>query len=98
MSFLQYLAVLQLLKPLIHAIQPFLVPICFVLAWVLLLMILWSITSAIASTIANAKRMHQIPCSNCAFFTNDHRLKCPVQPKIAMTEDAIGCMDFRQHS
>jgi RNA polymerase subunit RPABC4/transcription elongation factor Spt4 len=41
--------------------------------------------------------MHQIPCTGCVFFTNDHRLKCPVRPKVAMTEEAIGCMDYREH-
>jgi hypothetical protein len=40
------------------------------------------------------KRLHQIPCHNCDFFTNDHRLKCTVNPIIACTEDAITCRDF----
>ncbi len=39
--------------------------------------------------------MHQIPCSNCKFFTNDHRLKCTVSPSIANTEQAINCGDYR---
>ncbi|HIK29075.1 MAG: hypothetical protein N3E45_04555 [Oscillatoriaceae bacterium SKW80] len=86
----------QLIYPIVKAIQPFLVPICFVSAWIFILAVSWSIYRAIATTIASAKRMHQIPCSHCVFFTNDYRLKCPVQPKIALTEEAIGCLDYRQ--
>lgn len=86
----------QLLYPLIRAIEPFLVPICFVSAWLLVIMVGWSVSSAIASTVTNAKRMHQIPCAYCVFFTNDHRLKCPVHPKRAMSDEAIGCVDYRE--
>jgi hypothetical protein len=38
--------------------------------------------------------MHKIPCPNCQFFTNDHRLKCTIKPLIANTEDAISCQDY----
>jgi hypothetical protein len=40
------------------------------------------------------KTLHQIPCSGCAFFTNDYRLKCTVNPINACTEAAIACRDF----
>jgi hypothetical protein len=39
--------------------------------------------------------MHEIPCSECKFFTNNHRLKCTVRPTIANTEEAIDCSDYR---
>ncbi|WP_017717590.1 hypothetical protein [Kamptonema formosum] len=88
----------QILYPLIRAVQPFLVPVCFVSAWVLVLMLGWGLWSAVADGVARSKRMHQIPCANCAFFTNDYRLKCPVRPTIALTEEAIGCTDYRQNN
>lgn len=44
--------------------------------------------------INHLKRLHQVPCSNCAYFTGDYRLKCTVNPTIAMSETAIGCRDF----
>ena len=78
----------QLLYPLIRAIQPFLVPVCFVCAWVLVLMLAANLWSAVAAGVSSSKRMHQIPCANCVFFTNDYRLKCPVRPTIALTEEA----------
>jgi hypothetical protein len=88
--------VFQLLYSLTRAIEPFLVPICFVSAWVLVMLVGWSFLSAIASATTNAKRMHQIPCAYCVFFTNDPRLKCPVHPTRAMSEEAIDCGDFRE--
>jgi hypothetical protein len=39
-------------------------------------------------------RLHQVPCSRCAFFTGDYTLKCTVQPRSALTEAAINCYDF----
>lgn len=87
----------QLLYPLIRAIEPFLVPVCFVSAWVLVLVLGWSVWSAVAASVARSKRMHQIPCADCVFFTADYRLKCPVRPTIALTEEAIGCSDYRKY-
>ncbi|MDJ0580351.1 hypothetical protein [Crocosphaera sp.] len=40
--------------------------------------------------------MHKIPCSNCQYFTNDYRLKCPVNPFQASTEAAINCQDYHK--
>ncbi|HLO51969.1 MAG TPA: hypothetical protein VK211_26405 [Kamptonema sp.] len=88
----------QVLYFLIQAIQPFLVPLCFVCAWGLMFLLLWSVGSAIADSVKRAKRMHQIPCANCVFFTGDYHLKCPVQPKIALSEEAIDCSDYRGRS
>lgn len=84
----------QVLQPLIHAIQPLLVPICFVLAWMLMFLLAWNIWSALTDGVTKAKRMHQIPCPGCQFFTNDYRLKCTVHPTIANSESAIGCADY----
>ena len=86
---------IQLIYYTIKTIQPFLVPICFVLAWTLVLMLIWSLWSAIRDTVTRAKKMHQIPCTNCQFFTNNYRMKCTVQPYIANTEKAIDCCDYR---
>jgi hypothetical protein len=46
--------------------------------------------------IAHLKRLHQIPCDRCAFFTGTHNLKCTVHPLSAFTEEAIDCRDFEQ--
>ncbi|WP_235620712.1 hypothetical protein [Halothece sp. PCC 7418] len=54
--------------------------------------------SATYSAIQRGETMHKIPCTNCQFFTNDHRLKCTIQPLIANTEQAINCQDYTPHS
>lgn len=86
--------VLQLLKPFIAGIQAFIVPICFVSAWLIVLMTAWSIWSTIRETAVRTRRLHQIPCANCQYFTSSYHLKCTVHPGIALTEDAIDCMDY----
>jgi hypothetical protein len=78
----------------VQALQPLLVPICFVLAWTIVLLLGWNTWSAIRDGVVNAKRMHRIPCAGCQFFTNDHRLKCPVHPTKALSEAAINCPDY----
>ncbi|MGE5660165.1 MAG: hypothetical protein ACM37W_26545 [Actinomycetota bacterium] len=86
---------LQSLYVWIQAIQPLLVPLCFLCAWALILLVSWSIGSSVVASLKRAKQMHRIPCANCAFFTGDYRLKCTVNPKIALSEEAIGCPDYR---
>jgi hypothetical protein len=41
------------------------------------------------------KKLHQIPCSRCDFFTGEYNLKCTVHPHKALKEDAIGCDDYQ---
>jgi len=92
---LNFLAMLDFL---LKAIQPVLVPLCFVSAWGLVFLIFSSIGHTVADSLRRAQRMHKIPCANCVFFTGDYHLKCPVQPTIALSEDAIDCPDYRSHS
>ena len=82
------------LNSLFSLLQPFLVPLCFVLAWGFILMLGWTLLSAAYSAIKRGETMHKIPCANCQFFTNDHRLKCTVNPLVANTEQAITCQDY----
>ncbi|MFB6274958.1 MAG: hypothetical protein ABEI32_02265 [Halothece sp.] len=57
-------------------------------------MLIWTLISTVYATVQRGQTMHQIPCPNCQFFTNDHRLKCTVHPLIANTEQAINCQDY----
>ena len=67
---------LQILYLFIQAIQPFLGPICFISAWAIMTLIAWSLYSAVRDGVATTQKMHQIPCTNCQFFTGYYRLKC----------------------
>ncbi len=88
----------SLLRGLIYAIQPFLTPLCFVMAWGIVLIVGWSILAALRDGVKQVKQLHQIPCANCQFFTNSYYLKCPVHPSMALSEEAIGCRDYRASS
>ncbi len=85
----------QILYFLVNAIQPFLVPICFVCAWALVILFGWSLWTAARDSVKTAQQMHQIPCSGCQYFTDNYRLKCTVNPSMANTEEAIECMDYQ---
>jgi hypothetical protein len=87
--------VFKLISFLIHGIQPLLVPICFVVAWTVIILVVLSLWSAARDSVTTAKQMHQIPCAGCQYFTDNYRLKCTVRPSIANTEEAINCSDYQ---
>ncbi len=63
-------------------------------AWGLTAGSCWSLYRLIQDTVQTTRRMHQIPCSRCRYFTQDYFLKCTVHPKKALSEEAIGCRDY----
>lgn len=79
---------------LIELVQLILVPLCFVLAWTLAGLIAWNLMVAARDGVVQATEMHKIPCAKCRYFTNDYRLKCPIHPRVALSEAAIDCADF----
>ena len=77
-------------------IKPLLIPVCFIIAWVFIVILIVSLGTMVFDVIKRSQIMHQIPCSNCQYFTNDYRLKCPVNPFQANTEAAINCRDYQE--
>jgi hypothetical protein len=71
-----------------------LVLVCLATAWMLVAICLQTFWITASDLVTTVKRLHQIPCANCQFFTGDYRLKCTVNPYEALTEDAINCSDF----
>lgn len=82
------------LATLILWIQPAIPYICAFIAWSLVSAIAISLIATARRSIANLRKIHQIPCSRCAFSTSDYRLKCSVRPTEAFSETAINCLDF----
>ena len=74
--------------------EPWLQPICFGVAWVVIASLGSNIFRLFQEGQARLKTLHQIPCANCRYFTNDRHLKCTVHPTVALSEDAINCADF----
>ncbi len=64
----------------------------------IILPIFWGVGLTLKEGISQLKRLHSIPCSQCAFFTGDYRLKCTVHPITALSEEAIGCCDYEPRS
>ena len=60
----------------------------------ILLLCVWRVLHTLRQGASYVKRLHQIPCSQCTYFTGDYRLKCAVHPISALTEDAINCVDY----
>ena len=79
-------------------LKPVMLQLRFIGACSILGMFCWSLLGMIWDAVAKAKTMHQIPCTNCRFFSGDYRLKCTVNPHTANTEQAINCPDFRSQS
>ena len=77
----------------IRVFKPAILQLRIIGAYSLLGLVGWSLVSFAIDIVNTAKKMHQIPCTKCRFFTADHRLKCTVNPHIANTEEAIGCSD-----
>lgn len=68
--------------------------LCFIVWTLISIFLFWRLMTIAKRAINHLQRLHQIPCSNCAYFTGDYRLKCTVNPMVAMSETAIGCRDF----
>lgn len=74
--------------------QAMIVYLCPVLICVGLISFAVAICVAVHDGVRRLRRLHQIPCSRCAYFTQNYHLKCTVHPCKALSEDAIGCLDF----
>jgi hypothetical protein len=68
--------------------------LCPVFIWLGLVGFFLAICFAMQDGVKELHRLHQVPCSRCAFFTNDYRLKCTVHPCKALTKAAIDCRDY----
>jgi hypothetical protein len=72
-----------------------LIPICFIL-----FKAISGLTVAYIWKLARDKKRlsinypQQIPCKTCRFFTNNHYLKCAVNPSTALTKQAFNCSDY----
>lgn len=87
---------LPIIKQWLNNNNGYLEPIYLVGAWVFILSLMATLWGVIRDIVNRSKQMHQIPCSNCQYFTNDYHLKCTIQPRIANTELAVDCSDFRE--
>lgn len=70
-------------------------PLSFVFIWAFFLFIFHKIRAHADNKIAfSINGLHQVPCKNCQFFSNNHYLKCAVKPDVVLTEEAINCAEY----
>ncbi|MBE9075829.1 hypothetical protein IQ241_00690 [Romeria aff. gracilis LEGE 07310] len=62
--------------------------------WGVLVGFVLSLLFAIEEGYQRLRRLHQIPCYRCRYYTRSPHLKCPVHPTEALSEDAIHCRDY----
>jgi hypothetical protein len=76
----------------------FLSIVCCASAWLLIAGFVWSLWLALCDGTRHLKKLHQIPCDRCQYFTGEYLLKCTVHPCKAFLEDAIDCHDFESRA
>lgn len=63
--------------------------------WAIVLIFVLSILLAVSDGIQRLRRLHQVPCCRCRYYSNSPYLKCPVHPCDAGSEKALGCPDYQ---
>lgn len=73
----------------------YLSPLCVIIVWTIVLIIYQKIRS-IGDNKTQIKNdiSQKVPCRKCCYFHNNHYLKCAVNPKDVLTEEAINCCEF----
>lgn len=62
--------------------------------WGVLMLFVLALFFAIEEGCRQLRRLHQIPCYCCRYYTGSPYLKCPVHPTEALSEEAIHCRDY----
>jgi hypothetical protein len=79
----------------VHEIALNLSPIGLLAGWVIFFLVLRKIRRILDNKMVfTVKTVHQVPCKNCRFYSNNHYLKCAVQPSIVMTDEAKNCSEY----
>jgi hypothetical protein len=70
-------------------------PVGFIIGWIAFFVIMQKIRAFLDNKMAfSIKRLHTLPCKNCRFYSNNHYLKCAVNPSIVLTEEAMNCSEY----
>ncbi|MBE9208638.1 hypothetical protein IQ244_19265 [Nostoc sp. LEGE 06077] len=79
----------------IPAATLYLSPIGLLFSWIFFFLVLRKIQRFLDNKMVfSVKSLHQVPCKNCRFYSNNHYLKCAVQPSIVLTDEAKNCSEF----
>lgn len=62
--------------------------------WAMVLAFVLAALLAVNDGIQRLRRLHQVPCFRCRYYTGSPYLKCPVRPIDAASEAALHCIDY----
>ncbi|AUS99208.1 hypothetical protein CLI64_01695 [Nostoc sp. CENA543] len=72
-----------------------LTPIGLIFSWIVFFIMLRKIRTILEDKmVISVRGSHRLPCQKCKFYSNNHYLKCAVNPGIVMTEEAKECSDY----
>ncbi|NDJ22390.1 hypothetical protein GS682_12250 [Nostoc sp. B(2019)] len=70
-------------------------PLGFIFGWVVFFIALRKIRTFLDNKMVfTIKGLDKVPCKNCKFYSNNHYLKCAVNPSIVLTEEAMNCSEY----
>lgn len=70
-------------------------PIGFAFSWVIFFIILRKVRTFLDNKMVfTINSSHRVPCKNCQYFSNNHYLKCAVNPCVVLTEEAQNCSEY----
>ncbi|MHC0062705.1 hypothetical protein ACWATR_07235 [Nostoc sp. UIC 10890] len=70
-------------------------PVGFIIGWIGFFLILQKIRAFLdEKMVLSINSVHKLPCKNCRFYSNNHYLKCAVNPSIVLTEEAMSCSEY----
>ncbi|MCU0551395.1 MAG: hypothetical protein MUC48_18775 [Leptolyngbya sp. Prado105] len=72
-----------------------LIPLCFIAIWVGLIYVIADTWKYNQKSSRISRELARLPCKKCQFFSNNHYIKCAVNPHVVMTPHANECQDYR---
>lgn len=76
-------------------VLPIVVPL---LIWAALLHLVLAGLLALDDGFKRLKRLHQIPCYRCRYYSRSPYLKCPLHPREACSEAVLQCPDYESRT
>ncbi|MEH2236612.1 hypothetical protein [Nostoc sp.] len=70
-------------------------PVGFIIGWIVFFIILRKIRAFLDDKMVfSINGFHKVACKNCHFYSNNHYLKCAVNPSIVLTKEAMNCSEY----
>ncbi|MBD2507652.1 hypothetical protein [Nostoc sp. ATCC 53789] len=74
-------------------------PVGFLIGWVVFFLILQKIRAFLdEKMVISINGLHKLPCKKCRFYSNNHYLKCAVNPSVVLTGEAMNCSEYSPNS